>query len=53
MRISDSSSFFGFAQEVVDELKIGGGELKGVNRFGSVFTVVLVVLYDSEVGNRD
>ena len=43
VRISSSSSYFGSAQEVVDELKVGGNELKGVNGFGTVFTVVLVM----------
>ena len=51
MRISSSSSYFGSAQEVVDELKVGGNELKGVNGFGTVFTVILVMVYDGEVSD--
>ena len=53
VRISDSSSVFGSAQEVVDELKVGGNELKGVNGFGTVFMVVLVMAYNGEVGNKN
>ena len=53
MRISGGNSYFGSAQEVVDELKVGGNELKGVNGFGTVFTVVLVMAYDGEVGNKN
>ena len=43
MRISDGSSYLDRAQDVVNELKVGGNELKGVNGFGTVFTVVLVM----------
>ena len=53
VRISGGSSFFGSAQEVVDKLKVGRNELKGVNGFGTVFTVVLVMAYDGEVGNKN
>ena len=53
MRIGNGSSFFKSAQEVVDELKVRGNELKGVNRFGTVFTVVLVTGYNGEVGDKN
>ena len=53
MRISGGSSFFGNAQEVVDESKVGRNELKGVNGFGTVFTVVLVMAYNGEVSNKN
>ena len=53
MRISGGSSYFGSVREVVDELKVRRNELKGVNGFGTVFTVVLVMAYNGEVGNKN
>ena len=53
MRISGSGSYFVFAQEVVDELKIGRNEVKGINIVGKVVTVILASLYDDEVCNKD
>ena len=53
MRISGGNSFFGWRQEVVDELKVGENELKGVNRFRTVFTVILEMAYDGEVCNKN
>ena len=53
VRISGGSSVFRCVQGIAKKLKVGGNELKGVNGFGTVFTVVLVMAYDGEVGNKN
>ena len=53
VRISGGSSFFGRAQEVVNELKVRRNELKCIDGFRRVFTVVLVMAYDGKVGDKD
>ena len=53
VRISDGSSVFGFVQEFAKKLKGGKDDLKSVDRFELLFTVVLVLAYDGEVGNKN
>ena len=49
MRISDGSSYFERAQKVVNELKIGGNEVDGINRIRLALLIVLASLYDNEM----
>ena len=53
MRISGSGSYLNCAQEVVDELKVGGNEVESIDEIGKVVTVVLAILYNGEVGNKN
>ena len=49
MRISDGSSYFERAQDVVDELKVGRNEVNGINRIRLAVLIVLASLYDNEM----
>ena len=49
VRISDSSSYFERAQEVVDELKVGRNEVNGINEIRLAVLIVLASLYDNEM----
>ena len=49
MRISDGSSYFDCAQEVVDELKVGRNEVNGINGIRCAVLIVLASLYDNEM----
>ena len=49
MRISDGSSYFERAQEVVNELKVGRNEVNGINGIRCAVLIVLASLYDNEM----
>ena len=49
VRISDGSSYFECAQEVVDELKVGRNEVNGINGIQLAVLIVLASLYDNEM----
>ena len=49
MRISDGSSYFYRAQELVDELKVGRDEVNGINEIRLALLIVLASLYDNEM----
>ena len=49
MRISDGSSYFDCAQEVINELKVGGNEVNGINGIRLALLIVLASLYDNEM----
>ena len=49
MRISDGSSYFECAQEVVDELKVGRNEVNSINGIRLTVLIVLASLYDNEM----
>ena len=49
VRISDGSSYFERAQEVVDELKVGRNEVNGINRIRLAVLIVLASLYDNKM----
>ena len=49
VRISDGSSYFERAQDVVDELKVGRNEVNGINGIRLAVLIVLASLYDNEM----
>ena len=49
MRISDGSSYFERAQELVNELKVGRNEVNGINGIRLAVLIVLASLYDNEM----
>ena len=49
VRISDGSSYFERAQELVDELKVGRNEVNGINEIRLAVLIVLASLYDNEM----
>ena len=49
MRISDGSSYFERAQEVVNELKVGRNEVNGINGIQLAVLIVLASLYDNKM----
>ena len=49
VRISDGSSYFDCAQEVVNELKIGRNEVDGIDGIRLTVSIVLASLYDNEM----
>ena len=49
MRISDGSSYFVRAQDVVDELKVGRNEVNGIDGIRLALLIVLASLYDNEM----
>ena len=49
MRISDGSSYFERAQEVVNELKVGRNEVNGINGIRLALLIILASLYDNEM----
>ena len=49
MRISDGSSYFNRAQDVVDKLKVGRNEVNGINGIRCTVLIVLASLYDNEM----
>ena len=49
VRISDGSSYFERAQEVVNELKVGRNEVNGVDGIRLAVLIVLASLYDNEM----
>ena len=53
VRISDSSSYFECVQKVMNDLKIRRNEVNGIDEVQKVVAVVLVMLYDGEVCNKD
>ena len=53
MRISDSSGYFGCVQKVIDELKVGRNEMKGIDEVWLVVVVIFEMVYDGEVHNKN
>ena len=53
VRISDNSGDSKHLEKIGKKLKVGGNELKSVDEIRKVVTVVLAMLYDSEVGNKN
>ena len=53
VRISDRSGYFECAEEVANEMKVGGNEVKGIDIVQLVVTVVLEMLYDGNMRNKD
>ena len=49
VRISDGSGYLERAQEFVNELKVGGDEVNGVNGIRGAALIVLASLYDDEM----
>ena len=49
VRISDGSSYFERAQDVVNELKVGRKEVDGINGIRLALSIVLASLYDNEM----
>ena len=47
--ISDYSSYFECAQEVVNELKVRRNEVDGINEIWLAVSIVLAILYDNEM----
>jgi hypothetical protein len=53
MRIGDNSKGLEYFKKVDEDLKVGEGEVKGIDKVRKVVMVVLVILYDGEVGNKN
>ena len=49
VRISDDSGYLDRAQDVVNELKVGGNEVDGINGIRGAALIVLASLYDNEM----
>ena len=52
VRISDGSSYFEHAQDVVNELKVGRNEVNGINGIRLAVLIVLASLYDNEMCDK-
>ena len=53
MRISDDDGSLKHLKEFDKKLKVGGNELKGVDEVYEAVTVVLAMLYDSEMSDEN
>jgi hypothetical protein len=53
VRISNSSDYFECVKKVANELEVGRNEMKGIDEVWLVVAVVLEMVYDSKVCNKN